>query len=125
MIIVHLPTIFSILHLKIRSIKKSFEKFKLFLKSNFTVSVICFSETWLDDLGVTRDSVYQLPNYTCNHQTRSGRKGGGISVYVHKTFDLKTRPDLNVNYKDVEAITVEIVSNKRRNTLINILYRPP
>ena len=37
---------FSILHLNIRSIKKNFENFKLFLKTiNFTFSVICFSET--------------------------------------------------------------------------------
>ena len=41
---------FSILHLNIRSIKKNFEKFKLFLSSlDFSFSVICFSETWFDD----------------------------------------------------------------------------
>ena len=37
---------FSVLHLNIRSIKKNFENFKLFLNSiNFTFSVICLSET--------------------------------------------------------------------------------
>ena len=36
---------FSILHLNIRSIKKNFENFKLFLSSlDFSFSVICFSE---------------------------------------------------------------------------------
>ena len=38
---------FSVLHLNIRSIRKNFENFKLFLNSiNFTFSVICISETW-------------------------------------------------------------------------------
>ena len=42
---------FSILHLNIRSIKKDFENFKLFLSFlEFSFSVICFSEAWLDDL---------------------------------------------------------------------------
>ena len=37
---------FSVLHLNIRSIKKNFENFKLFLNLiNFTFSVICLSET--------------------------------------------------------------------------------
>ena len=80
------PNHFSILHLNIRSIKKNFENLKLFLKSiNFTFSVISFSETWLDYLSITRDSLYELPNYTSNHQIRSNRKRGGVSVYIHNT----------------------------------------
>ena len=40
---------FSILQLNIRSIKKNFENFKLFLSSlDFSFGVICFSETWFD-----------------------------------------------------------------------------
>ena len=41
---------FSIFYLNIKSIKKMFENFKLFLNSiNFTFSVICLSETWWGD----------------------------------------------------------------------------
>ena len=43
----------SVLHHNIRSINKNFEKFKMFLSHrNFTFSMICFSETWLNDLNV-------------------------------------------------------------------------
>ena len=43
----------------------------MLLKSiNFTFSVVCFSETWLDDLSITWDSMCQLPNYTSNHEIR-------------------------------------------------------
>ena len=51
---------FSILQLTIRSIKKDFEIFKSFLSSlDFTFSIICFSETWCDDLD---NFIYDLPN---------------------------------------------------------------
>ena len=43
----------SVLHINIRSINKNFENFKLFLSDrNFSFSIICFSETWLNDLNV-------------------------------------------------------------------------
>ena len=54
----------------------------------------------------------KLPNYSSYHQISSDCKGGGIFVYVHKTFKCKTRSDLNLNIKDIEVITVEIVSKK-------------
>ena len=113
---------FSILNLNIKSIKKNFELMK---SINFIFSVIWFSEIWLHDLNITRDSLYELPNYTSNHQIRSDRKGGGVSVYIHNMFDFKVRANLSANNIDIEAITVEIVSNKKRNTLINALYRTP
>ena len=54
---------FSILRLNIRSIKKIFENFKLFLNSiNFTFSVICLSETWWDDLATIQKSLFELPS---------------------------------------------------------------
>ena len=41
------PEYFSIPHLNIRSIKRTIEKFKLFLTSiNFTFRIICFTQTW-------------------------------------------------------------------------------
>ena len=37
-------------------------------------------------------------------------------LFIYKTFDFKTRPNLNVENKDIEAITLEIVSNKSRTS---------
>ena len=42
----------------------------------------------------------------------SDRERGGVSVYIHKIFEFKTRPDLSVTSKDIKAITVKMVSNK-------------
>ena len=69
---------FSVLHLNIQSIKKNFENSKLFLSSlEFSFSVICFSETWFDDLD---NSTYELPKYISKHQTRSDGRDGGVSI---------------------------------------------
>ena len=117
---------FSILHLNIRSIKNFFENFKLFLNSiNFTFSVICLSETWWDDLATTLKSLCKLPSYKINHQARGDRKGGGVSIYVRKSLDFKIRPYLSINNVDIESLTIEILSDNKRNTLVNALYRPP
>ena len=81
---------FSVLHLSIRSIKKNFENFKLFLNSkNFTFSVICLSETWRDDLATIEISLFELPNYSGTHQARGDRKDGGVSTYSHKSLDFQ------------------------------------
>ena len=117
---------FSVLHLNIRSIKKNFENFELFLNSiNFTFSVICLLETWWDDLATIEKSLYELPNYNSTRQARSDRKGGGVSIYIHKSLDFTVKPDLSINNNDIESLTIKILSNKKRNTLINALYRPP
>ena len=119
-------TYFSILDLNIGSIKKNFENFKSFVNSiNFTFSIICFSETWLDETNSTENSLFELPNYMSKHQVRSDQRGSGVFIYVHKTFDFKVRSDLSMNNKDIESISTEINTNKKRNTLVNILYRPP
>ena len=114
----------SILHLNIRSIKKNFENFRLFLSTlDFSFSVLCFSETWLDD--VSSNSLYELPNYISKHQIRDDRKGGGVSLYIHKSLSFKVIPDLCISSPDIEALTIEMSSNNQGNSLINVSYRPP
>ena len=46
-----------------------------------------------------------------------GYKGGGVSLYIHKNFEFKIRNDLS---KDIETIGVELLHEKRRNTLFNV-----
>ena len=109
----------SVLHLNIR-------KFKLFLPNfNFDFSIICFSETWLDDSFSLSQSLYELPKYKCIHQVRSYGKGGGVSIYIHNSLNFKLRPDLSINSFDVESLSIELLCKKKKNTLISVLYRPP
>ena len=89
---------------------------------DFTFSVICFSERWLDKL----DSFpYDLSNYTSIDQKRSDRKGGGVSIYIRNSLNFISRPDLSINCDDIESLNLEIISDNTRNTLVNVLYQPP
>ena len=72
--------------------------FKFFLSFlNFTFSIICFSETWLDNSIFTSTSLYKLPNYVSKHQIRNYHKVSGVSFYNHKSLIFKIRNDLNVS----------------------------
>ena len=91
---------------------------------NFSFSIICFSETWLNDSNID-NSNYELPNYVSVHQIKNHYKEGGVSGYIHKNFEFKIRNDFSINSKDIETIGVELLHEKRRNTLFNVVYRPP
>ena len=65
-----------------------------------------------------------MPNYVSVHQIRNHYKRGGDSVYIHN-FEFKIRNDFSINNKDTESISVELLHEKRRNTLFNVVYRPP
>ena len=72
----------SVLHINTRIINKDFENFKMVLSNlNFSFSIICFSETWLNDSNVD-NSNYELRNYVSVHQIKNHYKGGGVSVYI-------------------------------------------
>ena len=65
-----------------------------------------------------------MPNYISTHQKRSDHKKRALSVYFHNSLNFKTRADVSINSKDVESVTLEIVSERVRNSTVNILYRP-
>ena len=113
----------SVLHLHIRSINKNFGNFKMFFSNlSFSFSIICLSETdWLNESNVDT-SIYELPNYVSVHQIRIHYEGGEVPVYTHKNFQFKIRNDLSINRKDIESSVVELLHEKRRNTLFTVVY---
>ena len=117
---------FSLLHLNIRSINKNFETFKQFYSSlNFTFSIICFSETWVDDDSINKNSLFQLQNYNVLHQIRNNRKGGGLCIFVHESLCYKLRKDLSINSDAIESLSIEITNKNSKNIIFNVIYRPP
>ena len=81
-----------VFYLHTRSINKGFGRFlKLFLSNlNFSISIICFSEIWLND-SIVDNSKYELPNYVSVRQIRIRYKGGGVAVYIHKNLKFKNQ----------------------------------
>ena len=53
---------------------------------------------------------------------RNHSRGYEVSIYIHENFSFKIRRDLSINCKNMEFLSVEIVSNTIRNTLFNVLY---
>ena len=105
---------FSILHLNIRSIKKNFDNFKLFFSTlGFSFSVICFSETWLDEVG---NSLYELPNHISKHQVRDDRRGGGVLIYIHNSLSFKVLSNLCINSVDINSLSTELSLDNKRCT---------
>ena len=84
---------------------------------NLSFSIICFSETWLNDSNVD-NSNYELPNYVSVRQIRNHYKGRGVSVYINKNFEFKIRKDLSINNKDIESIGVELLYEKKEERFI-------
>ena len=84
------PDRFSVLHLIIRSFRKTFGDFKDIYKTlNLKFSIVYFSETWGDDNKLKNDSLIQLPGYNILHQIRKNSRGGGISMFVHESLPFK------------------------------------
>ena len=67
----------------------------------------------------------ELPNYTSKHKVQGDRKGGVVSVCMHNSLNFKITPDLSISNNDIESLSAKIVSDKLRNTTVNVLYRPP
>ena len=40
-------------------------------------------------------------------------------------MNFKIKDDLSINCKDVASLCIELLFENKRNTLINVLYRPP
>ena len=91
---------------------------------NSSFKVICLTETWCQDTSIA-NNLFQLSNYSCVHQIRNDRRAGGVCIYVHNSLRFKRRNDMCTNCHNVESISVEIINEGTKNTIVNALYRPP
>ena len=119
------PDMFSIIHTNIRSLSKNFDNLVIFLKLlNRNLSCIGISETWLSDISPI--DTFSIPNYYFLCKSRTSRRGGGVGIYVNKTYNYKERTDLSIFDDGIfESIFVEIETNNFEKTLIGVIYRPP
>ena len=72
---------FSVLHLNIRSLNKTFGILKtLLVELNFYFKMICITESWCSD-ELYANNRYQLPNCITIHQIeKNGKTGGAITI---------------------------------------------
>ena len=117
---------FSLFSLNVRSLPKHVDQLKAYLITlHFNFAVIGLSETWLND--DTLD-LYYFDNYTMTPKTRSGRRGGGVSLLVKNGYDFKTRDDVNVYNDLIESMFIvfdKSVFQSDKNIVVGLIYRPP
>ena len=109
---------FSIFHLNIRSVNKSFEKFKDFWNGHTnSFKVIVHRETWLENENANKNSLYQIPNYTPIHFIRNGsHKGGSVALFVHNSLNCKEKHYVSKSNDVIETLFVEIINKNKKKT---------
>ena len=113
---------FSLFHWNARSLSKNFESLKLLLSSlnEFPFSVIGISETWLRS---NSPNLFNLNNYKLFRSDRNKGRGGGVALYIFNEHRVRVRSDIHI--EGCEDLFVEIVTEKFKNKIIGIIYRPP
>ena len=87
--------------------------------------------TWLNN---ETSEIYELPEYRSIHLTRPSRRGRGVSMYIHRSYDLciyrsydyVERPDINIMTEHIECLFVEIKSQfkkRKKKILVGVVYR--
>ena len=107
--------------LNCRSFLPSMHALHKLLQFEWRSDIACFSETWLTP--TTPDSLLALQNFTHYRRDRtSGRRGGGLLIYVRSHFRATRRVDQETN--DIECLVKELVLSSTKCYLV-LCYRPP
>ena len=46
-------------------------------------------------------------------------------MYIHDSLNFKSRRELDINTKNVESLSIELISKNSKNTVLSTIYRPP
>ena len=116
----------SLLHLNVRSIAKKLDHLRNYLKLlTHEFAIIGFTETWFNDVTVSR---YKLENYNQVSNYRRTKKGGGVTLSIHKSITFKERQEWKVLNPNIETVFAELEKTffkTPKNVLIGVIYRPP
>ena len=117
---------FSVFHLNVRSLPKHFTELESYLNGlPIDFSVIGLTETWLNE---STADIYNMQGYQNYNNYRTGRRGGGVSLYIKEGLNSEIRNDLNLMDPSMEALFIEIPNSnisQDKNVIVGVLYRPP
>ena len=119
----HLKTAghFNILHLNIQSFSNKHINELDCLLQQLNISCIVATESWLND--ASKDTVH-FNNFKEFHLTRASRRGGGVSIFIHKTFAGEKLDNFTIMNESLELVGVKVSSANFEATVLGI-YRPP
>jgi len=111
---------FSVLHHNIRSFGRNFDELSVFLDGiNYQFHVLVLTETWF-----STDTVAAIEGYCAYHSFRTGRTGGGVSVYVSDKLVSRQLSDVIFGGDAYEICAVDVCCNGESICIIGT-YRPP
>jgi Reverse transcriptase (RNA-dependent DNA polymerase) len=107
------------LYFNARSLKKNFNDIIDFISNlNKPIHLIIVTETWMKENEI---AYYNFSNFFAFHSTREESRGGGVAIYVNKSFDVANvlgKKCWNGN----NCLLVELVNEKVK---ICVFYRQP
>ena len=120
------PRCFSLVHSNVRSAQKNLSKLELYLNNLDTkFSFIALTETWLKEHNFMR---YGITGYSAEHNIRTRKSGGGVSLLIENSIEYTMRDDLIIQTDVLETLFIEIDKrqfDKDKNILVGVIYRPP
>ena len=112
---------FSILGFNIRSCRKNFASFLLFLTTiMFNFSIIVLYETWLSD---STDYGFDIDNYNQINLYRNNL-GGGIKIFYDKMLNANILDEFTHVLSFIEILTF-IIKGNSFSYIVCAIYRPP
>ena len=110
---------FSVISYNIRSFHANQDTFFSIFRSKISfpkIFVLC--ETWFSE-----DNCMDIPGYTAFHSIRSGRRSGGVSIYVQDFLSCTLIKDLSYVNSNIEICTISVAFKNITYYIIGI-YRP-
>ena len=112
----------TIIHINIVSLQKNFDAFTNFLnRFPRTVSVICLSETRLNDRKINYSS---LPGYRLFYNN-SVTKAGGSAIYVSDCLNCHQLSQSKIKCDGCEDVWVNVKLNNSETLVVGSVYRHP
>ena len=113
----------SIFHVNVRSLYPKMDELLCLLSSlGHHFDVICITETWLTEELV---DMVKIDKYRMFSLIRNGRRGGGISIFVHDRINnCELMRDFYQCQDNIESLVIECTVGPRKFA-IGCIYRPP
>ena len=115
---------FNVLHINARSVKNKIDHIYNFLmNSGVDWSIVCVSETWLNE---HTEHLFQMDGFSMYACSRLDGVGGGTAIYVNTRLESNERIDLKNT--DFEACFIEVslqLQSKKKRVIIGSIYKPP
>ena len=110
-----------IAHLNIRSLPKKINELRLFLQWRRDIGILTLNEKWLNERLPTDVAI---PRFNLFRRDRSsGRKGGGVAIYVSEKIPAVRRR--NLEHTALENLWLELTLPKSKGILVETCFRRP